>query len=332
MRKAIIHIGGHKTGSTSIQKALFDSSQNLRGKKIFYPVDLIFEKNNLLGQHFVAWNLSDRHFGIDGLVTIREIQTSLESLYDLIKYSDADLILSSEEFIWLDSNAIERLSKLLHEYEIYVVLYVRRQDHAAIGLYQTDIVYSGQVQCFNDWFKEKVSGFDYMSIAERWSNSLDSKVFVRAYNRDTLIDRDVVADFELVVNNILEQKVCLTRPTYDLNQTIPSNITSMIRYYNSQPSKEKIVPALREYGELLASKKIKSSFKLITSTEGAKLLKIYSESNLALSKKYLKCSGVWFEEIDSEKHNVEPENDYQFQGSDLLEMITQTMELIAIKS
>jgi hypothetical protein len=332
MKKAIIHIGGHKTGSTSIQKALFDSSQNLLERNIFYPVDLIFEKNNLMGQHFVAWDLSGRHFEISGLIEILEIQTSLENLYELIKHSQADLILSSEEFMWLDSNAIERLGRLLQEYEIYVVLYVRRQDHAALGLYQTDIVYSGQVQYFNEWFKERANGFDYMSIAERWSNSLNSNVLVRPYNRDTLVDGDVVADFELVVNNVFQQKVRLIRPTYDLNQTIPSNITSMIRYYNSAPDIDKIVPALRSFGEFLASKRIKSTYELISSIDRNNILQHYFESNISLAKKYLNSSELWFEDKMVDGAETDLARQYQFQGGDLLEMINQTMEIIKIKS
>lgn len=327
MKKAILHIGAHKTGSTSIQYSLFCSSKLLLNQHILYPLNFTSERMNLFGQHTLAWRLLNRN--IDYMGGIESDVDHISELHALIENSSSNLILSSEEFSKLDCDAIHKLSSVLSQYDVYVILYVRRQDQTASALYQTNVVHYGETRFFNQWIDDMVDCFDYWAIAERWSNKFPGRVVVRPYTRDKLTNGDVITDFELVMNKIFQSGVDLIRPSTELNQTIPSNITSMIRYYNTQPIKEEIVPKLRAVGDILALKKIKSSYKLISLAKETELLKYYFEGNLALSKKYLNCLGMWFEDESSEDSNTKLDDDCQLQGSDLLEMLNQTLELFA---
>ena len=53
MKTAYIHIGTHKTGSTSIQDFLFKNRTKLRDRGFLYPLSGISPKN-LFGQHHLT--------------------------------------------------------------------------------------------------------------------------------------------------------------------------------------------------------------------------------------------------------------------------------------
>ena len=89
MRKCFLHIGTHKTGSTSIQRTLTICPDNLERHGFFYPYR--GRGADFVAHHNIAWEIigdaryDSRHGTIGAL--LREIGRS-----------DQNVILSSEDF------------------------------------------------------------------------------------------------------------------------------------------------------------------------------------------------------------------------------------------
>lgn len=102
MRELVVHIGMHKTGSTSIQQALNVDREMLRGQGVYVPKTGTF--NYSKGHHNIAWELNaDRRFQPqDG--TMDEMFDEVSSL------TEPTIVLSSEEFVRFRSSRPRRSS------------------------------------------------------------------------------------------------------------------------------------------------------------------------------------------------------------------------------
>lgn len=320
-KKAIIHIGGHKTGTTAIQKALFDNSLMLSKQDICYPLELTCREMSFFGQHSLAWHLLNRQSAGFGLAK-DQIDQALEIL-EFLKSKHQNLVFSSESFIRLNDKAIACLKEMLSDFDIYVVIYVRRQDDAALALYQTRVVHYGETKSFEQWLEGGVHVLDYFSIIKRWSTITNGRIIVRPYDKNS----DSVTDFEKILNDIFNQEFILIKPNNDLNKSVPASVTSIIRYYNEQPTKQMIVPSLIRLGNELSSLKISKNFDLISPLTRQSILKRFHEDNLRLSKEYLGFNDIWFDDVISE-NSTEWQKNNSFKGCDLLALVNESLDAI----
>lgn len=332
MKKAIIHIGGHKTGSTSIQKFLFDNASSILKHNVCYPLTLTSENIYFYGQHALAWNIINRKGNDKYGLSQSDIDDSIHKLKAEI-VDNRDLILSSEDFAWANEEGIKTLSSILSGYKVYVILYVRRQDEASQALYQTDILYGGQSELFNEWFKYRRDAFDYWAITERWKYATGFNMIVRPYSKDILVNGDVVPDFIGIINQIFGRNVISNleslKTAKSLNKTSPDSITKIIRYYNSVSKNNPIIPALIKLGSELNASKISKHYQLISPSTKRSVLDSYLQGNLALSKLFLGInSNLWFED-EMQSTDAEWLSLHNAEGSDLLELINETLDVIS---
>jgi hypothetical protein len=109
MRKCLVHIGTHKTGSTSIQGMLKGHRPELAQHGFFYPTAGI--PSGLLARH-IAWELSGDH-------RFRPDHGTVNDLLNEIDESELDIVISSEDFECAAHNTailetfIEALTQLL---------------------------------------------------------------------------------------------------------------------------------------------------------------------------------------------------------------------------
>src|SRR5438105_1590424 len=136
MRRCFLHLGIHKTGSTSIQHLLSQNSSALAERGYFYPQS--GRLRELPGHHNLAWEISgDRRF--------RENAGVIDDLIKEVKGTSENIILSSEDFgTCLDHEAkfAEFISLLQSSgFLVTVIVYLRNQvDYllrAYLGLIQT---------------------------------------------------------------------------------------------------------------------------------------------------------------------------------------------------
>jgi len=128
MRKAYLHIGLPKTATTSIQKSLSESRQELRNNGLLYPGDDIdhalmiptFHQNG--GQHFrfARRNMSPEN-------AVEASTTFIAGLVEEFRQFDGDVLISSEYFSDIDQSKVVELRDFFAKSGLVleIVCYVR---------------------------------------------------------------------------------------------------------------------------------------------------------------------------------------------------------------
>jgi hypothetical protein len=237
---------------------------------------------------------------------------------------DKNVLLSSENLVWLDNQSINVLKELLAGFDLYVVLYARRQDDALQALYQTVVASIGEAKTFSDYTSEGVRVlFDYYKIAENWQSVVgDGKVIVRVYEKEQLYQRDSVLDFFHVLEEILQSKIDLSdweRSTGTVNRGLPAHITSLVQKLNNNGlfSKKFLIPAIKIIARFVY-KDSRGSYEIILPSERRALLDSFTESNENLARKFLgRKDGVLFHNLSIKQTDNEWHEKYSQAGSHL---------------
>ena len=172
-KKLYIHIGMHKTGTSSIQQFSVANSDYLASKGFYYPsVPRPFIRNFVAGHHLLPWYIlqhpvPDSFFGKysdnkDQLVPdlIADIQTS----------GYESVVFSSEEFDRLNSDQVKVLREYFSDFSVQIIVYLRRKDLFVESLYQTEVVYNHMQKSVDDYIKEEDLPLNYYDFIIRWQN------------------------------------------------------------------------------------------------------------------------------------------------------------------
>lgn len=193
MSKLILHIGSHKTGTTSIQNALRNWQESHDRPQNASFVDI--QKGPLrIGRI--------RGEGADFKATIKPnaFQKALAQGSELT-------IMSTEFFSWLIHGDQEvRATKQLidqHFDDVKIVVYLRRQDLAANAhqnqvrlLHPAANAFGIKLAALPEWSDNLFNYFDYASRMQTWIDVFGiDRINVRVFERDRLVNGDAVADF-----------------------------------------------------------------------------------------------------------------------------------------
>lgn len=194
-KRLIIHIGAPKTGSTALQKFLFDSRLELEKEGLLYP-DVSLRG---FGHHDLAFLVGG---GYPDWATSQD--KSLEELTsDLSKKTsrhNGTIILSSEDFYLFP--APEKLKEVLVAANIYtesdtkIIMYLRRQDEAHESWYNQRIKAQGYTGTIEDSIEDSKELWDYKKNVGLWADTFGAENLVlRTYQDGNLINNDIIADF-----------------------------------------------------------------------------------------------------------------------------------------
>ncbi len=123
-----IHIGPHKTGSTYIQKTLYENRKKLKQMNIEYSECM---KEGHIAHHDLAKQLYTKQY------------ESANQILTNIKNTDNDILISSENFDRLIKEDIEFLSDKINEYNVKIIFFKRRLDDLLISSWQESIKHGG---------------------------------------------------------------------------------------------------------------------------------------------------------------------------------------------
>jgi len=171
-RKLYLHIGPHKTGTTALQRALHGNARYLVNNGYYYPV-------NGRGVGRFGENEFGHHMYADAIVNNKESRAVL-MLEKEIRSVPWHIILSSENFIWHRNP--RALYDRLHDFDIFVVFFIRRQDELIESFYQQQIkdFYPKNTNTISEFIKKRQPKFlDFFQLWALWSRGL-SKGRVRA--------------------------------------------------------------------------------------------------------------------------------------------------------
>ena len=201
-KKIFIHIGQHKTGSTSIQQALYNNSDTLKKNNLFYYRK---KPNGKKDAHVSSWIKPIRSDDYDDLAII--IQP--EKLAIEVSKLPGNVIISSEEFSWVQNkDVLSRFKNSLKKYfdSIVIITYIRRQDSQVVSYCQEEAKSGGGMkesrffQCENravPKYKKYYDRYlDYNTRLSKWADVFkDENLFIRIFDKNHLYNEDVVLDF-----------------------------------------------------------------------------------------------------------------------------------------
>lgn len=175
-RSILLHIGTHKTGSTSIQQFLARAAGQLLEDGILYPRAGRPERFAPHGHHLLAWSIQQKR----GL-------TSFEGWNDVVdeirRTSCPQVCISSEVFTTCSSDQIRQIQAFLEGADITVLLYLRDPLEYMVSLYKQHITAWGDPRSFREFVKEKIHLCDYRALVRRWRQVLGpEQVIVQSFD------------------------------------------------------------------------------------------------------------------------------------------------------
>jgi len=203
-----IHIGPHKTGTTTIQHALFSNEDRLLQAGILCPKS---------GRSFPS-SAAIHNLGFESLSYKRKFDPKYGTWKDLRKEIDHSegiqkVILSSEVLSVLDLNKIKYIKKILKNYNFKIVAYLRRQDEAIQSTWVEHVRNAGQkpiIDSFYDWlekFNYSFGNTDYLNIVSKWERVFSKENIILRIFDPPHFSGSLFNDFLLLCDeNILDLK------------------------------------------------------------------------------------------------------------------------------
>jgi hypothetical protein len=239
-KRVILHIGLHKTGTTSIQVALKSSRPKLRTVGILYPVAGTPHWIPA-GHHLLPWSLLGEFSMLEqaGQSHI----TLWRALHEEIEATPAKtVILSSEEFDRLQSKEIAKLRQQLLPYPVTPVLFLRNFSDFIESAYMESVLHHGFTGSIYEYSKIAPTRLDYCDLIRDWhAISDDGKIVVLSYD-DIAVRRDSVAAFMQAID--LQPHFLKRQQTHYKNASPPAFVCELVRYLRTEQKPE---PEIKEW-------------------------------------------------------------------------------------
>lgn len=256
--KLIVHIGTEKTGTSSIQNALFEN-KTLLLKAGFYFSQCAGNRNNiqfpLSCMHYDRED-EDCYFTNNGITTNQH----RAQYYNDLKHKFADevnalkkihtVIISSEHFhsLLVKVQEVETFKALLGNMfsSIKVVCYLREQVATCISHYSTRIKTgdSDELSTFIKRCSPQNPYYNYLDLLDRWSAVFGkSNLIVDLFDKKTLKNNDIIDDFFYKIGfDAPQAKIVRSKQT---NQSLNYIGQCLLKAINSDPTiKKPLSPAV----------------------------------------------------------------------------------------
>ncbi|MFH1137326.1 MAG: hypothetical protein V1816_14745 [Pseudomonadota bacterium] len=311
-----LHIGTHKTGTTSIQNFCTENTEFLKKQGYIYPKCCWY----YYGHHRIPFSLKkQKDIRRDD---IPDFDTEISELKQCIDNCKEDkIVISSEEFSVLKSEAVKQLMTALNCYNVYIVLFLRRQDHLLLS------IYNQQIKDFNNKkfvhyaeMKNQVSAFypsfNYNNLVKTWEKFVGKeRMIVCLYNEE---GNEAIKDF-LCSIDFGEHKIANSEVL--ANQSINPKALEMVRISKSLSLPKEKVQLFYELGLRLF--KSDGSYKyLLTRKIREEILSSFIESNTSLQKEYFPNGVVGlFDTSDMEQYTEDKYQEVILKNTDLIKVI-----------
>lgn len=257
----ILHIGWHKTGSTSLQVFLLKNRKALiQQQRTYYPSEGLLS----CAHHTVAWTFQGRETSPWGPVPKLEGggDVYIRNAIDSARSRGCNrIIFSSEEFCTFDVDSIRNLYNSLRPLasSVQVVAYVRRQDLLVESAYNMEVKWWGArlTAEFDEYVKNKGAHPNYYRALKGWATVFGAdSLTVRCYQRIALVGKDIRVDFCDAVGLSREG---LSHMDEDVNDSLGPKTLEFLRVLNNidlaRAEHERISGRLQTYDAEMQSPK-----------------------------------------------------------------------------
>ena len=273
-RKMIIHIGRHKTGTTSLQKQLYNDSEILDKNGYVYP--RYFMRGS--AHHLVSEQLSSSEF-----INKTEDQKK-ECIFEFRNtiYNESPenktVILSSEAFQNCNPKYV---AELLNDFEVQVVFYVREQSAYIASAYLQEV--HAKENAIN--YTKFVNNFyaDYFDFTSKWRRYFpDIKCGI--FEKKHLLFGDLVIDF---YEKYLGIKLSKERVIKDSNPSLTRRYMAFKEIYNNKLSEG-------DLGYLIQKDKLYACLAHLSVTDDSGKFLVSESTASFISKKFSASNEMFF--------------------------------------
>jgi hypothetical protein len=238
----VLHVGRHKTGTSSLQWALAGASEALKDSGVLY----LASGRKALAHHEVALALTRK----------RRQEAPTESRQFIAEFQEAmakeaagwqgKVLLSSEAF----QNAVPAwVGEVFRPSRTQVVVYLREQVDYLVSSYLQAVHARAIVDTLAD-FSER-SHIDYRVFLKKWSDVYGrAQINARVYARDQLLEGSIVSDFRQTCGIA----VGLAENPRDQNPSIGGALLEIKRILNSGLRTSALPPAVYQAFSQVAGK------------------------------------------------------------------------------
>jgi len=206
MKKTIyIHIGSPKTATSTLQVFFNENERTFNQEDICFPISGkggAFSKRPL-SHHRIAWSITNDDYLPTGLKTEDGYIIAGELAEEIQNFEFSTHIISSEAFFSPYINTAPLLDAL-EAYDVYIVVYLRRQDDWVESNYGTNIMMPyPSVDSIEEFIKHSQKTLLYSNIINLWAKSLgNERIIVRPFDRNQLTNGDIIDDFISILPEI----------------------------------------------------------------------------------------------------------------------------------
>ena len=277
----IIHIGRHKTGTTSIQHFLaLNEDLLLNQYGIYYPE---IGRDPLMKYHhpiFRDWVENKENLDLQ----------LINEIIENAKRKSASRILLSSEILSRDSITETKWLQLKEAFneKITIIVYLRRQDKYLQSMYAEEILH-GLINS-KSTIKDNKTNLDYFQfLAPICRTFTQNRIIVKSFDRAIKLDlyKDFLKNLGITFNDEFQL------PPDNLNQSLPWRYLNIVRYANDYPFMRRLFINTISMRLIVSLAKIFPSFfntpLPLTGEQRQEILSRYEESNKMVARKY--CGG-----------------------------------------
>lgn len=284
-RDLYLHIGTHKTGTTSLQRFFSQNREILKKQGIVYPDTRI----DPYAHHALGWS-----FNIETEIVPNAILNKLKSFekeWSIIYQAAGDKVLvSSETLLSLSQEQMFQVREITRDFNVKIVIYLRRQDEMAASVLN-ELIKRGR------WTKtcsgEIPYQLDYFKIITVWKDVFGIKnIIVRPFEDLQFYKKSIFADFSYHILGI-ELNDDMLIPSTNLNPRLSRDLLEYKRLLNHYPvewqDSHDIIRFLVHYSEKQKQSEHEMCFKkeLLSPHEKLEFCRRYEKSNSIIAREYL---------------------------------------------
>jgi hypothetical protein len=283
-----LHIGTHKTGSSSIQKVMSAKRDVLAQHGFYYPADGAYYLDSEFSQSLAAHALLKRHPSYISHIKFDQEKCLAELERDINKTTLSNIIVSSEHFSL--AQTVEEM-QLMHDYfysfvdSVTVIIYLRRQDLRLESSWSQRVKTGDITLSFEAYVREHMCDpvWDYYQYLNLLTNIFGKhSVIVRPFEKDQLYGQDVVCDFMRILGLRLQGK----QPV-KANQSPPVEQLEVLRHYGKSIDSYRQRKAFYRLIKSLPVQWDETRYSMFTPESRAAFMSIYGASNRQVASAFL---------------------------------------------
>lgn len=333
----ILHIGMSKTGTTAIQRFLYENMDLLQEKDVIYPSNYrnIETGYDDWGHH----NLSHKWGGwLNPDIFPVSPEEAWEELSNKIKEIDkGTVIISSERFqdLLVQENALEILNFIKEKVQpatLKVLGYVRRQDTFAESHYKELVKNAFNRVSVQEYIKNLPAFYDYYQYFKTCAKVVgDENIIVRPFDKNYFVNGDLLNDFAYACGFELPKNAIYSKDL--VNPSLDSALASIAAeldiglLWKDERFRAAMYNFFKEKGRIEEGKK-----PLIGSVEQNNIMLKYEGSNQLLLEKYLGNEFVnAFEKVSIKENDAFDREKKLYSTKDVVQILAFTANYLKRK-